>query len=215
MEFTRQNLPRFAAMFVLVGHCIRNSHQVLEETCLLRHPTAAWVQAKVAALEGCYLFYDSDAGIWIRSGKAAGSDHSVPRAGIVNRMKGHKEAASKSSVIEKNSRLYLEYPTADNPNRLKSARFFEDLVQYNGIAFDRDSNTDGLTSSTEGSNLLHWSKSVLEGLERMNEGGCSTLREKQLVIVSYFFELCYDICLSPTNNISQNPGFESRLHIFH
>ena len=108
----------------------------------------------------------------------------------------------------------MKYPTADNPNRLKSARYFEDLVQYNGMAFDRDKNTAGLTSSIEGSNILHWSKNVLEGVERMNEGGCNTLREKQLVIVSYFFELCYEMCLSPEDDISENPGFESRLYIF-
>ena len=82
------------------------------------------------------------------------------------------------------------------------------------MAFDRDGNTEGLTSSTEGSNIFRWSKNVLEGVEQMNEGGCSTLREKQLVIVSYFFELCYEICLSPEHDISENPGFESRLHIF-
>mmetsp|Transcript_28531 Transcript_28531/g.65255 ORF Transcript_28531/g.65255 Transcript_28531/m.65255 type:complete len:104 (+) Transcript_28531:187-498(+) len=103
-------------MFVLVGHCIHNSHQVSEEICPLRHPTAPWVQTEDATLLGCYLLYDSEAGIWIRSEKAAGSDHSVPRTGIVNRMKGHKEAASKSSLIKKNSRLYLKYPTANNPN---------------------------------------------------------------------------------------------------
>ena len=32
MEFTRDNLNRFAAIIYLVGHCIRNSQQVSEET---------------------------------------------------------------------------------------------------------------------------------------------------------------------------------------
>ena len=55
---------------------------------------------------------------------------------------------------------------------------------------------------------------MLKKVEGMNEGTCRTLREKQLVIVGYFFELCYDICLSSDWNVSSNPGFESRLHIF-
>ena len=51
-------------------------------------------------------------------------------------------------------------------------------------------------------------------LERTNIRGCQTMKEKQLVVVGYFFELCYDICLSPRCNVSNNPGFESILGVF-
>ena len=40
------------------------------------------------------------------------------------------------------------------------------------------------------------------------------MREKQLVVVGYFFEMCYDICLSPGRNVSNNPGFETILGVF-
>ena len=51
-------------------------------------------------------------------------------------------------------------------------------------------------------------------LTRLNIRGANTLREKQLIVVGYFFELCYDICLSPSVNVSNNPGFESILGVF-
>ena len=37
---------------------------------------------------------------------------------------------------------------------------------------------------------------------------------EQLIVAGYFFELCYDICLSPSKNVSNNPGFETILGVF-
>ena len=39
---------------------------------------------------------------------------------------------------------------------------------------------------------------------------CGTTKEKQLVLVSYLFELVYDLMIAPGNNVSVNGGFESR-----
>ena len=83
------------------------------------------------------------------------------------------------------------------------------------MGFNRDSETSGLTSTDEdGDNIFFWSEEVLEYLDKSKEGSCTTLKEKQLVMVGYMFELLYDLCLSPLWNVSQNPGFESRLGVF-
>ena len=74
-------------------------------------------------------------------------------------------------------------------------------------------NLSGLISTVDDEGLLDWSL-YTNRLETTNICGCSTFREKQLVVVGYFFELCYDICLSPRYNVSRNPGFESILGVF-
>ena len=74
-------------------------------------------------------------------------------------------------------------------------------------------NVEGLTTEVEGSNLFDWSV-YISHLEKANIRGTKSLREKQLTVVSYFFEICYDICLSPNANVLNNPGFESILVVF-
>ena len=44
--------------------------------------------------------------------------------------------------------------------------------------------------------------------------GCSTLEEKQLHMAGYLFELVYDLMISPRDNVSRSPGFETPLGVF-
>ena len=94
-----------------------------------------------------------------------------------------------------------------------AARIHLTLTQYCGFSFNRLNNVSGLISTVKGGCLLDWSLYTNQ-LKQTNIRGCNTFREKQLVIVGYFFELCYDICLSPRYNVSRNPGFESILGVF-
>ena len=47
-----------------------------------------------------------------------------------------------------------------------------------------------------------------------NLSGCRDVRDKQLVLIGYFFELGYELMLSPNQDVSENPGFESFLGIY-
>ena len=91
--------------------------------------------------------------------------------------------------------------------------FFKDLKLYCGFYFNRQENTNGLTLVKESEHLFDWSL-YINHLSMTNIRGYNTLREKQLVVVDCFFELCYDICLPLNYNISNNPGFESILGVF-
>ena len=84
---------------------------------------------------------------------------------------------------------------------------------YSGFCFNRKKNTDDLTSFEEGNCMFDWSL-YINHLTRSKIRGCNTLREKQLVVVGYFFEMCYDICLQTSHNVSNNPVFESILGVF-
>ena len=70
-----------------------------------------------------------------------------------------------------------------------------------------------MTSVEEGESLFDWSIFIKQ-LDKCNVRGANTLREKQLTVVGYFFEMGYDICLAPGRNVSNNPGFESILGVF-
>ena len=110
--------------------------------------------------------------------------------------------------------FYTLYPSRSNPNHLENMiGYFEDLKQYCGFCFKRSQNINGLISMTDGESIFDWSL-YYDRLEMTSIRGCETVREKQLVVVGYFFELCYDLCLSTSHNVSNNPGFESILGVF-
>ena len=61
--------------------------------------------------------------------------------------------------------------------------------------------------------LLDWSVCI-EYLDKSNVQNFQNLREKQLVVLGYFFKLCYDICIGGEHNVSNNLGFEAIIGVF-
>ena len=55
---------------------------------------------------------------------------------------------------------------------------------------------------------------ALERVAAINFPGSLTLAEKQLHMAGYLFELVYDLVISPRDNVSRSPGFETPLGIF-
>ena len=109
---------------------------------------------------------------------------------------------------------YTLYPLQLNTNELVNRmEFYEDLVQYCGFCFRRTDNLEALISTVDGEGLFDWSMYINQ-LQRANMRGAKTICEKQLTVIGYFFEKCYDTCLSPRHNVSNNPGFESILGVF-
>ena len=184
-------------------------------SCLLQQPwRSGFLPALDEELEGSYLHYSNEEGAWVRTGKAVGSDMSSPINGIVFRNKmGHSKKAATASLVDGEC-FYTMYPARSNSNQLPNRMgYFDDLTQYCGFSFKRSGNVEALVSTVDGECLFDWSL-YIKKLETANIRGCKSMREKQLVVVGYFFELCYDICLSPRHNVSNNPGFESILGVF-
>ena len=53
-----------------------------------------------------------------------------------------------------------------------------------------------------------------EKIDTMNMRGRRTRDLKKMDLIAYLFEIAYDICISPIDNMSQNPGFEACLGVF-
>ena len=166
-------------------------------------------------MEGCYIHFDQVEHIYVRSGKACGSDRSEPRCDFKNRNDAHEKKAQHAHPDgERASDLYVLYPSRCNINKSNILRrgHFEDLIQYVGLGFDRDVQTNALTDHVDG--LFLWKPEVLTKTDRMNVSSCNSLRERQLVLVSYLFEMIYDISISQVTNVNCNLGFESCLGIY-
>ena len=142
------------------------------------------------------------------------NDMSSPIHGIVFRNKmGHSKKAANSSLVDGEC-FYTIYPAWSNSNHLPNRMgYFDGLTQYCGFSFKPLEDVETLVSMVNGKYLFDWSLSINQ-LEIANIRGCKTLIEEQLVVVGYFFEMWYDICLSPRHNVSNNPGFETILGVF-
>ena len=226
--FTRDNLNRWAALLCFYDQAKMSPSKTTsscENFCLLKHPgNGGFVTTLDTSLEGSYLYYFRDECRWIRSGKAVGSDHSQPISGIVKRdVVGHFKKAATASLAVDGECFYTLYPSKDNPNQLPNKRGnYEDLVQYCGMCFIRSENVDGLVNTTPIQELdsdvpvdalFDWSV-YIQHLDKSNVQNVQTLREKQLIVLGYFFELCYDLCIAEVHNVSNNLGFEAIIGVF-
>jgi hypothetical protein len=127
----------------------------------------------------------------------------------------HKEHFKAAKSKELPSKFYKAYPsrTAPEPQPMLQCGEFEDLKQYCGLGFSRKENIEAL-HQTDGSGLFAWSPEMLERIGNVNFANAKDIKAKQLHMVGYLCELVYDLALTPGDNVSQSPGFETPLGIF-
>jgi hypothetical protein len=73
------------------------------------------------------------------------------------------------------------------------------------MAFDPTDDVSNLCSSGESGSLFVWNEEVMKELK--GKGG--DLNKVQLDAVSYLWEICYDLLLAKSHNVSVSPGYES------
>ena len=54
-----------------------------------------------------------------------------------------------------------------------------------------------------------WDVDVITMFNKRRPSGCKTLSDKKHRLVCYLFESTMQMCLSPSGNLSQNPGYEA------
>jgi hypothetical protein len=211
-KFVRDNLGRASSAMIIMGHV--NTKRVLtnnNKTCVLKnlgqYPKSFVPTDNLVGFEGCYLYYDTADGSFVRSGKVNGENRS-----FIARHKEHLKAAKSKELP---SKFYKAYPSQAAPEtqQMLQRGNFEDLTQYCGLGFSRQENIQAL-HQTDGSGIFVWSKEVLERIGAVNFSGAKDLEAKQLHMVGYLCELVYDLALAPDDNVSQSPGFETPLGIF-
>ena len=201
--FTRDNIASVAAGMCLSGHIVSDIDSYRIDERLLVLPvlgnTFKLVKGRLAQLEGCYLYFDQQKTKWIRSGKTSGNGKDACFAG---RGKKHKSNARSKDQMRMH-RLYREYP-ARGFNSIGAAEgTFDNLAMYCGMAYDKGGNTGPLTSVGAANSLYVWSKDATNELNK--KGDLSKLQDA----VAYLWELCYDLLLGKSDNVSTSPGFEA------
>ena len=63
----------------------------------------------------------------------------------------------------------------------------------------------------EGEGIFWWDKASLEEINRLKYYDCTTLREKQLLMIGYCLELGYDLMINPNDNVAIVDGFGTSL----
>ena len=209
MYFVRDNLAPMAAAMMLTGHVLGHleTNNISEKLLDLPFgdPSAfsdmAGVAPELLDLEGCYLYFDGVKKKWVRSGKTSGLGKAATFRG-----RGEQHVKNSRSLDQmKMHDFYRIYPAEGVRNLGGVGGHFGFLKMYCAMAFDRKEDVAPLCSEGESSSLFVWSREALARLAK--EDG--NLRNRQLDAVAYLWELCYDLVLAASDNVSQSPGFES------
>jgi flavin-binding protein dodecin len=225
-QFVRKNLSRVAAAMIIFNHAVDDLEWCATDPneCLLRNAfskytsfipltgTSATSTTEAAKItEGCYLYFDTENLVWVRSGKVSGGRSFAKRH--KEHMKGSQLECDKSRL----SKFYTCYPSATatvERSRLRRGHF-GDLQMYSGLAFSSRPDSPGLRHLQDDKNgIFVWDKDCLSSLSKVKFSGTVALNDKKLHMVAYLCELGYDLMLAPAKNISRSPGFETPLGVF-
>ena len=200
MRWSRRNMAQVAGIMTLFNHVKKDLEcmQDISSTLLGGKNQFVKVEEKESNLQGAYLYYDTNDGKWIRSGKVTRRSFGVR----------HAEHVKKSESKRTTSTLYSRYPSKNNEHRTSRKGFFDNLEQCVAVGFSLN-------------------KIIEEAVaKRYDEGGIfdSTWDEEENIkrnqrcnfidMIAYQIELGYDLAISPSDNVSNSPGFESFIGVW-
>lgn len=156
--------------------------------------------------EGAYLYFDMNRRVFARSGKVVGRGY--------DKRDGEHVLASKASTPT--CTFYRLYPSNESSRAKKRGRkgHFESLVQVVAAGFDATSEHIKYVDRDwkDGGVLIlnrNEKASIKSSMKNLNCSDTAKFRH----MLAYQMELGYDLALSPDDNVSANPGFESVLGV--
>ena len=207
LRFASRNLPVVAAIMVLHDHLKVNLNNLDESDCLLAASTAKFTPCSDHPnREGTCLYFDTVCCRFVRSGKAIGR-------GFDKRNIEHKKGAESNTATSLFYRLFPSDISSRSSKRgVKGS--FESLTQVIAAEFDRSNEVATyLDRDVDEGGLL-----LLADNEKKNiRTSMKNLKCREITkfhhILAYQVELGYDLAISPDNNVSNSPGFESVLGV--
>ena len=200
MLWSKRNMAQVASIMVMLGHikldleCMRD----ITSTLLTNPDKYLPAEGYEKDLQGAYLYYDSNDSKWIRSGK-------VTRRGFAVR---HSEHAKKAACRRTTSSFYSRYPTKSNQFSTCRKGYFENLLQYVAVGFSVNDVIEKEVAKTyDVGGIFDCTHEEDEYIKRNQR--CNIID-----MIAYQIELAYDLAISPSDNISNNPGFESFIGVW-
>ena len=192
---------------VMVDHVKTDLKCLDEYDSLLSHCMHKFMlSATYPNCEGACLYYDTNLGEFIRSGKVSGHGFE----------KRHDEHKAKSNMANASSNFYFLYPSQHL--QLKDTRqrkgTFEILEMYIAAGFDPTSDA----AVTVSKNCHNGGILVMDN-DDINRIKSSMPRipvelHKFHTYLAYLMEFGYDLAIRPSVNVSENPGFETIAGLF-
>jgi hypothetical protein len=207
IKLAYKNLSVVAAYMVLVGH-VKSDLSCIDETMALLTPNinSFLLSSSFPQQEGAYLYFDSNLGAFVRSGKVTG------RGFLVR----HDEHEKKSRERNASSNFYFLYPSREILSQITRRKqgVFQSLVQYIAAGFNPHS-TEALAvdKNYQSGGIMILDDDDVENIK-------SSMKQQPHVIkkfhayLAYLVELTYDLAIQPSMNVSGNPGFESFIGVF-
>jgi hypothetical protein len=200
-NFTAENLGRMAAMMCLQGHMKRDLTCLGEDKTLLVSSSIAFNSARrqmMKAREGCYLYYDTNDGIFIRSGKVSGRSFET-------RDKEHERAAGQGT----DSLFYRRYPATVLTGQSHRGRkgSFGSLLQLVGWSYDAL-----VVDERSIDFVIAFTREQIKRISDIKFGHAQNgtpLHVKKCHMTSYLAELAYDLSICTTDNMPTSPGYEA------
>ena len=131
----------------------------------------------------------------------------------------HKKGATSKSRTKTN--FYRSYPSRNSESTKSSdtgrSGWFENLQQYVGIGINKNcEDARCLIKDVEEGGVFCFDKDTRTCIDKLNykkDNNRVSIRDKQKDMLGYLWELAYDLCIAPSNNVSESPGFEHPLGV--
>lgn len=204
LRWAQKNLAIVAAYMVIFDHVVPDVTCLDESSCLLKQPSCnnfLTCSNEESTQVGCYLHFNRNLSVWVRSGSAAGV------GGFGQRLSQHKKRAEADTNPD-NSQFYDNYPSVESVrSRSKSKRgLFEHLDPYIGASFCKNI-PPGILSSRGEDGLFLYTPEEVGWINNLHCHG-KPMDQKYQQMIAYLFELGYDLAISRIYNVSNSPGFE-------
>ena len=205
-----KNLPVVAACMILSQHLAMDIKCLGNLSSLLAPHTNTFIPcADTSSVnrQGAYLYFDSNRGVFVRSGK-------VVRRGFIER---HKEHMAESKKDKPETDFYLLYPSkhGSRSDKRDVLGHFENLAQVVAAGFDSSSAPAMfMNKNHEQGGLLIMNTDDLRQIDSVLKSKQLSQLQKCQEFTAYLFEFGYDLAINPDINVSRSPGFESFLCIY-
>ena len=209
-DFAERNLPICAAYMILVGHVKSDLPRLREKDSLLAFESNNFIPVtRFPKRHGAYVQKDEKQREIVRSGKK--NSHGAVVEGFAKRIAEHEKGCKSENPI---SNFYKLYPSKSTKRSSMASKrgLYEDLSHGIAAGFDPKGRVAQLVNCSwdEGGVL------VLNAQDKQRVSSSMPKRkytdvEKFQILLSYLFELAYDVAIAPALNVSESPGFESFL----
>ena len=207
-DWAEKNLPVCAAYMIAVGHVHPNFQSLSDEESLLSSDSNKFIPInRLPDRHGVYLNNDTKLQQTIRSGKKTSFGDKVE--GFAARIEQHEKGCSASNPTSNFYKLYPSNSSGRSRNRSKQG-VYEDLEHVIAVSYDpKGDAAEKVDLDWKSGGIMILNSDDVQRVKSSMKSKPYTDIEKFQLLLSYLFELAYDLAIAPGVNVSESPGFES------